>query len=97
MCRFFCYIAFMRWILSKISGFIATAIVLYILTLLAISISPDFFIYYFIVFSLAICLTTGILMIRKEKYKYFGKGIINGLISYYIFILFIYFIMSGPI
>lgn len=93
MCRVFCYIAYMNKAADIALGFIPTII---ILSLLAMLINPYDHIYYFILTSQFICLTTGIIMIRKEGYKYIGTGVISALISFYLFLLLSYIALSGP-
>lgn len=81
-------------------GFVPTIIALYILSaLLAALIDTNvyalIFIYCFTFTSLLICITTGVILIKKG-YKNIGTGVIAGLIAYYLFLLMLYWMMQGP-
>ena len=81
-------------------GFIPTMIALYVLSavlaaLLNTNVYALIFIYCFTFISLLICITTGIILIKKG-YKNIGIGGIAALICYYIFLLMLYWMMQGP-
>lgn len=92
MCRVFCYIAFMVKGAYIVIGFVLTYVVFYTL---AILIKPEGNPYYFIIISSLTCLITGIILIKKG-YKNTGIGVISALISFYLFILMLYWMMQGP-
>jgi len=76
-------------------GFVPTLIALYILLLFSLSISHENYFYYFVFISLLICLPTGI-FIKKKGYKNIGTGVIGALISFYLFLLMLHYMMLGP-
>lgn len=93
MCRVFLYIAFMEKGVNIAFGLIFTIVIFYTL---AILINAEDYHYYFIVISSLICLTTGVILIKKGRYKNFGIGVISALISFYLFFLILCWMMSGP-
>lgn len=93
MCRVFCYITLMDKGANIALGFIPTVIAVWLLSILI-----NFYdhIYFFILISLIVFITTGVILIRKERYKDIGIGVISGLIAYYLFLALIYYMMQGP-